>query len=322
MKSAAISAFPYRTQAVRDLAWACFSRPMLSIAKIAGENGYVTDCGLALTPARQRWLQQLDDNPAPLLAWVERQPGSRLGLQFERLWHFFLEQDPTVELVAHNLPVRDRGRTLGEFDVIYWCHQRQRHFHLELAVKFYLAHRDLTTTEPRSQWREWLGPNAKDRLDLKLDQLLHRQIRLGEQIQGRAQLAKLGITDLCREIAIKGYLFQSLGDPLPPPPGVTPPPEYAQWLPLAGLQRFLAELQAPQFLILPKSRWLSPAAAGVQDELISRSILAERLHSALTITRRAMLVAAIDPDGVEQCRFFVTPDGWPATSHSTDTERS
>ena len=204
-----MSRFPYHTQAVRDLAWACFSPGLLHSWEMADDGQNVADCGLSLTPARAHWLNELDRKPSALLEHLASKPGKRLGIYFERLWHFFLEQDPDTELVAHNLAVRDHGRTLGEFDIIYWCHQRQRHCHLELAVKFYLGKRQHTSVETRSHWQEWLGPNSRDKLNLKLDQLLQRQIRLGEHPVARECLAALGVFDPVPEISIKGYLFQS-----------------------------------------------------------------------------------------------------------------
>lgn len=322
MKSAAISAFPYRTQAVRDLAWACFSTPLLRTGQLSDGGHHTTDCGLDLNPERRYWLQELDRRPGPLLARLATRPGARLGIYFEQLWQFFLEQDSAVDLVAHNLPVRDGGRTLGEFDILYWCRQRQRHFHLELAVKFYLGYREHTTTETASDRAEWLGPNARDRLDLKIDKLLQHQSRLGEQPLARAALAKLGIGHAAPEIAIRGYLFQSSQDPLPPPRGFNTELDLSVWLPLDYLPRHLGQLRAESFLLLPKARWLTPAVAQEQGELSSRSMLTERLQSLLAADSRARLVAVMGAHGQEQSRFFVTANNWPATARAPIREKT
>tara|TARA_R110001599_G_scaffold353883_1_gene602250 strand:+ start:39487 stop:40443 length:957 start_codon:yes stop_codon:yes gene_type:complete len=307
-----MSGFPYLTQAVRDLAWTCFSPGLLHSWQLADEGQNVTDCGLFLTPARRRWLAQLDNEPRVLLEALTQKPVKRLGLYFEQLWHFFLEQDPDTTLIAHNLAVRDQGRTLGEFDVIYWCHSRQRHFHLELAVKFYLGWRQHTSFELASQWREWLGPSSQDRLDLKLEQLLRRQIRLSAQPQARELLAELGVGTPAREIAIKGYLFQSLIDPLPPPFGYNPQCPLQHWIPVDKLATQLPELQTDRYLLLAKLRWLSPAQATDEDEILNRTELVERLQSLLASNPRSRLVAGVSAAGLELCRFFVTPGDWPA----------
>ncbi|MDH4041647.1 MAG: DUF1853 family protein [Gammaproteobacteria bacterium] len=312
-----MSAFPYLTQAVRDLAWACFAPPLLHIEQLAYDGQNLAACGLDLTPGRQRWLAQLDSEPRPLLEQLARDDNHRLGIYFERLWHFFLQADPAVELIAHNLPLRERGRTLGEFDIIYWCHERQRHFHLELAVKYFLGYRRSTTCEPASHWNEWLGPNPDDRLDLKIDQLLQRQTRLADHPLAREQLQGMGIEDLAREVAFKGYLFRSGEDPLPPPFGFNCALPLSRWLPLRALESCLDELQAAHFLPLPRARWLTPVQAGKDEEFIDRAGLAHRLQSALASGGRAQLIAAVDTAGAETSRFFVTADDWPARRDKT-----
>ncbi len=313
-----MSVFPYQTQAVRDLAWACFAPALLHTAQLAHDDDRVDDCGLTLTPSRQQWLLELDSRPEPLLAHLAERKSQRVGLYFERLWHFFLEQDSSVELVAHNLAVREGGRTLGEFDVIYWCHKRQCHVHLELAVKYFLGWPRQAGSGSASQWQDWLGPNARDRLDLKLQQLFQRQIRLGDCTAARAQLAALGIGDMAREVVIKGCLFRSPENQLPPPVGFNTRLQLARWLRLQELGSFLDEIQPDRFLLPLKLRWLSPLQAAAGDEYFIRSSLAERLQSLAEQTHRARLVVGVDREGVETCRFFVTPDDWPGV---TEPER-
>lgn len=309
-----MSVFHYRTQAVRDLAWACFSPALLRIGQVADDGHNVADCEFALTLPRRRWLEQLDARPAALLAHLATNASGRLGIYFERLWHFFLAEDPAVDLVAHNLPVRTAGRTLGEFDCLYWCRERRRYFHLELAVKFFLSHRRATTTGSVSHWNEWLGPNSSDRLDLKLAQLLQHQARLGELPEARTQLAALGIGELAQEIAFKGYLFQSLADPLPPPFGFNPGHRLRHWLAIDGLAPYLQGLDSTAFTVLDKPSWLSPALAR-PDNILDRAHLLKRLQSLLADDRRARLVAALDARGREVRRFFVTPAHWPTIAH-------
>jgi hypothetical protein len=312
-----MSGFPYLTQAVRDLAWACFSPGLLHSWQLADDGHNVADCGLALTPARSCWLDQLDSEPGALHDYLAGKPGKRLGIYFERLWHFYLEQDPEIDLIAHNLAVRDQGRTLGEFDIIYWCHQRQRHYHLELAIKFYLGQRLNTSVESVSHWHEWLGPNNHDRLDLKLEHLLQRQIRLAERPLARECLADLGVHDPVQEIAIKGYLFQPSDDALPAPFGYNSQCPLQCWYPLDAMSESLGHLRSEYYLLLDKARWISPVQVQEKDELLSRSELVERLQSLLAASPRARLVAAVDATGRELSRFFVTPNDWPDRSENT-----
>lgn len=306
-----IPVYPYQTRAVRDLAWACFSPPMLHAQQLADDGQNVADCGLALTPARRLALEQLDRDATPLLAHLAQRPSHRLGIYFEQLWHFFLASDPDLELIAHNLPVQDNGRTLGEFDCIYYCRERRRHFHLELAVKFFLGYRQETRDEPASHWHEWLGPNTDDRLDRKIAQLFQRQIRLGDTVAGRRQLATLGISQLAREVQIQGCLFQPASDPLPPPFGFNPEHRLGRWLSIGQLEPYLEALGAERFQLLHKIQWLGPAPLNQLEPVYSRATLAKSLHSHFTTSSRARLVAAMGPADVETSRFFVTPVNWP-----------
>ena len=308
-----ISIYPYRTQEVRDLAWACFSPPLLHVQQLADDGYNIADCGLSLTPAREAWLLALDHNADDLLEHLEKRPTTRLGIYFERLWHFFLERDPGLELIAHNLPVHDEGRTLGEFDCLYYCHQRQRHFHLELAVKYYLAHRQSTTTETASHWYEWLGPNTHDRLDRKIEHLLQRQSRLSENPVARQRLQKLGIPEPAREIALKGYLFHSMTDPMPPPFGFNHDCQLNIYLTFPRLDAHLEQLDPHSsygYLILPRANWLS-AATMAPELALSRKQLTARLAVYFGERKTPQLVATVAPSGLEIQRFFVTASDWP-----------
>ena len=308
-----IPIYPYQTQEVRDLAWACFAPSLLHAQQLADDGQNIANCGLRLTAHRLAWLESLDRDATALLQHLATQRSHRLGVYFEHLWHFFLEQDPDVDLVAHNLPIQHEGKTLGEFDCIYFCHQRQRHFHLELAVKFFLGHHHSTTDEYASHWNEWLGPNTNDRLDRKIEHLMQRQIQLGKQPAARQVLEKLGIAELTREVEIKGYLFRSFMDALPPPYGFNPDGRLCHYVELPQLDTYLAaydKRSTYHYLVMPKRRWLSPASQGV-DIRQNSATLGNTLGQHFTQDSRPQLVAALDPAGEESRRFFVTAAGWP-----------
>ena len=48
--------------AVRDLAWACFSPPLLHSRHLPGSDGRIDNCELELTPARIEQLRALANN--------------------------------------------------------------------------------------------------------------------------------------------------------------------------------------------------------------------------------------------------------------------
>lgn len=303
--------YSYQTQEVRDLAWACFSPSLMLASQWCTQGPPVTDCGLQLTPQRGAWLARLDRDPGPLREHLSLRAGRRLGIYFEHLWHFFLAQDPAVDLLAHNLPVYHGGQTVGEFDCIYFCRNRQRTVHLELAVKYFLSNRQSTAGSAPSLCSEWLGPNAADRLDLKLTHLVNRQIRLAQHPAARQLLHSRGIAGLDREIEMKGYLFQSLRDPLHPPLGCNPEHALEYWLDIGQLESYLGESDANSYLLLPRMLWLSRVQNGAGQRGITASELRLTLSERLAAGQLPLLVAALDDTGQEIRRFFVTGPTWP-----------
>ena len=296
---------------VRDLAWACFSPPLLHTQKLADDQHNVANCGLSLTPTRTAWLQQLDHNPGPLLDYLAQQSHTRLGLYFEQLWHFFLAQDPAVELVAHNLAVREGQQTLGEFDCLYYCHQRKRHYHLELAVKYFLGYDPLHKAASPSSWQSWLGPNNRDRLDLKVDHMMQRQIRLPDKAAAKEVLDSLGINTLASEVDIKGWLFSNPTEPVAPPHGHNTARPLQRWLRFEDLAGLLATQEYTGLALLPRLQWLAPVLQSSTEVLPVHKAQAQ-LQPHFEKARRPVLVVAFSDSAEETCRFFVTGQGWPA----------
>lgn len=303
--------YPYKNQEVRDLAWACFEPALMNSPQLSGDGQSVANCGLLLTPARRLWLRAVDEDPSALIAHIAGIRSHRLGIYFEGLWHFFLQQDTLVDLVAHNLPVHDQGRTIGEFDCIYYCHERRRHFHLELAVKYFLSNRTVTNAGQTSRWQEWWGPECQDRLDLKIAHLMDRQIQLADTPPALALLSQLGVPNVAREVEIKGYLFQSTADKLLPPYGYNADRSLSQWVHLQQLAQYCARQDWHAFMHLPKSQWLSPAQNPSQDEQLGAQALVQTMQSHFEGQSRPQLVAALDHTGKELARFFVAGNGWP-----------
>ena len=304
-----ITIYPYQTKEVRDLAWACFSPPLLTMSQVADLEPNITDCQPQLTASRRQWLEQLDRDAGALNEHLANFSSHRLGLYFEGLWQFFLRQDPEFDLVAHNLPVHDAGRTLGEFDCIYFCHRRQRHVHLELAVKFFLG---TPASDPADQsWQRWLGPDRADRLDLKMGHMLQRQIRLSEQQAAEEQLQQLGIEHPLQEIALRGHLFQPPASPIRPPLACHPDVRLHHWLHHAEARAYLAQRHEQVFCIAPKMHWLGPMHQPPVDRQLGGEALLDALERYFEQESYPLLITALDQDLTEAGRFFITPDQWP-----------
>ena len=296
---------------MRDLAWACFSPPLLHISRVTERESGVYACTPQLSPERAAWLARLDRDPALLLEHLSVRPTHRLGVYFEQLWHFFLQQDPETELIAHNIAVHEAGKTLGEFDAIYYDRQLGCHVHLELAVKYFLGLPRNRGGGYSTNRREWLGPDRRDSLAAKLDRLLQHQSRLGDTAAGRRKLAALNIHTFRREIALKGSLFRPLSAPPPPPPGYNPACEMNLWLTCEQLDGHCTLLDTSTFLILPKMAWLSASQHPACNEKLDRHELKAQVLARFENDPHPLLISAIDYNGLEASRFFVTPPAWP-----------
>ena len=281
---------------VRDLAWACFSPPLLH-SQLLGSSAPADNCQFPLTPERRLWLKRLDENPAPLLQALAACNSSRLGIYFESLWQFFLASDPHVELLAHNLPVREGGKTLGEFDIIYFCHRRQRHVHLELALKFYLCGPGLDGSE----WHHWLGPNSKDRLDLKLAHMLEHQIQLSQLPAATPVLAELGVKQPLRELEIKGRLYHYHQTSAALPPAYNSQLPMHQWAYARDAETLL---QPSRHLALAREQWLAPLAHGRLDTSGPQT---------QPLPNKAQQFAVTDCAQMERHRLFLVANDWPQT---------
>lgn len=302
----------WRHQAVRDLAWAVGSPPLLRPAdsRESGDGPRWLDqvwCDQTLSTS-QDWLTALDHDPTDLLAHLAHEQDHRLGSHFESLLAFWLSWpgNPHYELVERNLPVRDNGRTLGEFDFLVRERGRGELQHWEVAVKFFLG------VQPGGQARHWIGPGLRDRLDLKLERLRSHQLRLGNSPAGRRLLAERGLNGVRPVCLVKGCLFYPAGA------------EHLLWSPrdaapghLRGWWQDHASLLARwgdaglDWLHLPKANWMTAVRPAPDAEPLAppqdiHALLAGLPQDGL---RSAICVIGLR-DGCEVTRGFVVPPGW------------
>ncbi|GAA3974609.1 DUF1853 family protein [Allohahella marinimesophila] len=255
-----------------------------------------------------------------------------LGVRFEQAFLAacrFFGPDTVCEA---NLQVAHEGQTLGEFDLL--LNGPEGGVHQELAVKFYLG------VPGGGGHHIWFGPGQRDRLDLKLEALLQRQLRLSEDTSAVDLLASLGIVVSQVELVIKGYLFYPLASTVSLPESrsneltsamlliqdlLTPEHCRGYWV----SQGNMAQLRAfgDQWVILHKHVWLQPVRMSadaalrfdrfvnhVEDYFARETV--EQLNTAaergLRSARPLMAVALRMADGVlvEKVRIFITPDDW------------
>ncbi|OLS62244.1 hypothetical protein PSEMO_31550 [Pseudomonas putida] len=296
-----------RQPAVRDLAWALLSPPMLAQAPwpqrhpLAG-SGWVDD-----PQALRDWLLALDRDPAPLLDWLSYLASRRLGMYYERLWQFALQQAPGVELLASNLQIRQGGHTLGELDIV--LRDRDGVHHLELAIKFYLGPESGGGIDPA----HWLGPGCHDRLGHKLDHLAAHQLPISARPESREALAGLGLDQVEARLWLGGYLLYPWHVDADSPQGVHPQHFRGHWLHQRDWPAFHAAHPEGRWQLLPRQAWLGPARVAAEDVWSARKL--QDWLTALDPQAQAQLMVRLEPgedgDWLEAERAFLVADQWP-----------
>ena len=251
---------------VRDLAW-LIGGPSLMAAGTLGLDVPPADRMQQLKDEAQPWLAELERQPADLEHWMARRHSPRLGHHAEALMEFWLQHAPGIRFIAGRQILTDGRRTLGDLDLLFDDEVRGVRVHWEMAVKFYLQ------ATPASAWTEWIGPDARDSLDLKLRRIIDQQLPLG-----RHPLASIGADQPVRsEAFLRGWLFAPASTQEFRPLGSAPNHARGWWL-RYGEQTIPAASRASRFAILPRLAWMPPArlAPGTSSP-ISGSELAQQL---------------------------------------------
>jgi len=253
------------------------------------------------------WLQSLDDNPESLSDELAKKPTWKVGLLFESLVLYWLEHGSRFTVLGQNVPVKNDERTLGAYDLVV---QRAdgRVEHWELAIKFYLQkHAD-------SAWDAWVGPNARDRLDLKLNKMLLHQLPLSNTGPGRHALRDLGVVGpVKRRAFIKGMFFTPWqeADPIMPM-GADPRQTHGVYVRQSELAAYVDGFPRSRWIQRQKPHWMAPAVSHFPPGFSTDEWLTYYNGDPI---KRPEMISRMTPGKnaayVEQNRFFVVPDSWP-----------
>lgn len=127
-------------------------------------------------------LYALDQHPQALIDFMAQLKSTRLGLQFEYLMWFWLNDSNYhhYELIEHSLQMIDGKNTLGEIDFLLLNTQTQEIEHWEVALKYYLAESTLSLAH-------WYGLNRSDTLARKLNHFTQKQFQFKQAKQFHIQ---------------------------------------------------------------------------------------------------------------------------------------
>jgi hypothetical protein len=286
---------------VRALAWLLDSPDLLDGAAPHWQ-GRIASTG-PVTPEVERWLAQLDHDPAPLDAALGPRVYTRLGLYAEKLMAFYYQQQG--RLVAHGLQIRaSRNDTVGEFDFLL---EAGPDFveHIEFATKFYLLQGETGAQCDAPQFDTLVGPNLADSLGAKMRKIFERQLELGAHPAAQSLLPRP--VSAARAL-VKGWLFYPAGS-WPAMSGITAGHCRGFWCQLDELDA----MGADAFLVLPKLQWLAPFRAAQATWLMNRAQLHAELEAQFETSPAPVLVAVVrqTPGLLEEVeRGFIVPNDW------------
>jgi hypothetical protein len=301
--------FRFYNQVIRDLAWSLWGPALL--IHTAPYSEIVNNETLKNEkidkdrpfPLDIVWLQQLDQKPGVLLAYIQHKNTRLLGTYFEALWQFYFSHHPNFQLCLCNLQVNDSTRTVGEFDALV-TNTQQQNFHIELTCKFYLEWQD------HRQETLWVGPNCGDRLDIKYYKTDTHQLPLLKTVTGNKVCIEHSFNTLnVKQIAIwRGASFQR-----------SDWYKVNEWGDDSVLNAWKIDDRVLWF-IADKSLWLSPVTQARGDlKTLSQINVQIHDHFKNSTTQKThytlMLIALVFNENERQWqqkkRFFITPNCWP-----------
>lgn len=235
-------------------------------------------------------LEELNSYPAPLIEWMGKLPVSLLGKRFEALVAFWLHDQQELQLLHHGVQLRTGDKTVGEADFILFNKETEENWHLEVACKYYFS------PQGKRGWADWIGPNGRDSLAEKMAKF-ERQLHVFDSKEGRAFLNEHQL-HIHRHVAmLKGYFFHHYTLLGRQRDALQAHPHYC-----GGWFAWENELnvfttQPFQWLVLPKSRWISPYLhAEGEFELLNGEDMAHCLGDLLSTTKKAHMVVQVMPD--------------------------
>ena len=134
--------------------------------------------------------------------YKKRQKARRLGRYYEEILSTLLVLHYRLG-VFHSLQLVDQGRTLGELDFLIDTGSGYEHW--EVCLKYYCRF------GAGQEMRHWRGPNGIDRLDLKWQKLISRQLAVPKIAAAIPVLQKMGLQVSRSKLFLRGILFHPVG---------------------------------------------------------------------------------------------------------------
>lgn len=274
---------------IDDLLWILNNPPLMN------DKAPCTDSAI-------EWLNELCAEIKPEALLSGSRPlhlNTRLGIHYEDLVSFIIKRSPYTSDLKRNIQVNDNGITQGEFDFLgtasgdYDVYD----FHLECAIKFYIC------TGEGAKLSDFVGPNKRDRLDIKYHKMLSKQLTLSQEPAGQSRCAELGFYPTHYMMLLQGYLFYHYKKARPVigiHADINPNHNQGWWL-------YVNEMPALDgqyaYQVLPKPNWL----AVKKDKTFNLS----ELQLRITSMTQPVLIARLNGETLQEVdRGFVMPLDW------------
>lgn len=218
-----------------------------------------------------------------------------LGKRAELFLKQAILQSKDYDLLASGIQLIAEGITHGELDFLLYSHVENRFVHVELAYKLYLF--DESASEDLGNW---VGPNKRDSLKLKLEKLKNFQFPKLYSPIAKKSLASLSIDPI--QVVQKLYMPMQLYIPFGSGMELTcmqTSPE-GEWL---SIDRFRKENWDGYLFFIPeKQDWfVNPTYGEVWFELAD---VMPQITEIIAL-RRSPMIWIIVPSGIRK-KLFIT----------------
>jgi uncharacterized protein len=228
------------------------------------------------------WLEELRKH-ASIPSYEAYNGNQRLGFYYQWLWLKIINAHSNYELIAEEIQLQWDNKTVGAIDFLVKNKKSNELEHWEVAIKFYLEHQG-----------NWIGPNAKDQLDRKINRMSCHQLELSHHNAYRTQYNSIYGQPAVKRLIMQGRRFNhDAARNHQPSIEINPNSLTGKWC-------FQAEAKVMssngiQLRELIKQHWISPPAY-------------EELTAILNTASLVRPTQAISPDNQV---WFIVPNEWP-----------
>ncbi|NRA37693.1 MAG: DUF1853 family protein [Planctomycetes bacterium] len=172
-----------QNQSCRDLWWALHAPSMLQSCPTGAYP--CMSCPQSILKAGLAGFLDLMNDPTPLEDYLAARPQNRLGHYFEDLVNFWILELAQCPGHSH-IQFNQNKQTLGECDLIFKHQEKWQWW--EMTVKFYCLDRDAKNPH------DWCGIRSQDRLSIKYNHMMLKQLPLSAQPFIRSTLSEKNIS--------------------------------------------------------------------------------------------------------------------------------